>query len=69
MVMSGPEAEIRVGNAMPLRNVPTGSVIHNTELRAGRGGQIVLAARRCGAVDGEGGRLRRRAPALRRASA
>src|SRR5215831_112641 len=44
MVMSGPEAEIRVGNAMPLRNVPTGSVIHNLELRAGRGGQIVRSA-------------------------
>jgi len=44
MVMSGPEAEIRVGNAMPLRNVPTGSVIHNIELRAGRGGQIVRSA-------------------------
>jgi len=44
MVMSGPEAEIRVGNAMPLRNVPTGSVIHNIELRAGHGGQIVRSA-------------------------
>jgi large subunit ribosomal protein L2 len=44
MVMSGPEAEIRVGNAMPLRNIPTGSVIHNIELRAGRGGQIVRSA-------------------------
>jgi len=44
IVMSGPEAEIRVGNAMPLRNIPTGSVIHNIELRAGRGGQIVRSA-------------------------
>jgi large subunit ribosomal protein L2 len=44
MVMSGPEAEIRVGNAMPLRNIPTGSVIHNIELRIGRGGQIVRSA-------------------------
>jgi large subunit ribosomal protein L2 len=44
MVMSGPEAEIRVGNAMPLRNVPTGSMIHNIELHPGRGGQIVRSA-------------------------
>jgi large subunit ribosomal protein L2 len=43
-VMSGPEAEIRVGNALPLRNIPTGSVIHNIELHIGRGGQIVRSA-------------------------
>jgi large subunit ribosomal protein L2 len=44
LVMSGPEAEIRVGNAMPLRNIPTGTIIHNIELHAGRGGQIVRSA-------------------------
>ncbi|MEO7000602.1 MAG: 50S ribosomal protein L2 [Ktedonobacterales bacterium] len=44
MVMSGPEAEIRVGNALPLKNIPTGSVIHNIELYPGRGGQIVRSA-------------------------
>src|SRR5579884_4450122 len=44
MVMSGPEAEIRVGNALPLRNIPTGSMIHNIELNSGRGGQIVRSA-------------------------
>ena len=44
MVMSGPEAEIRVGNALPLRNLPTGTVIHNIELHPGRGGQIVRSA-------------------------
>jgi large subunit ribosomal protein L2 len=43
-VMSGPEAEIRVGNALPLRNIPTGTVIHNIELHPGRGGQIVRSA-------------------------
>ncbi|HEX9067439.1 MAG TPA: 50S ribosomal protein L2 [Ktedonobacterales bacterium] len=43
-VMSGPDAEIRVGNALPLRNIPTGSVIHNIELYQGRGGQIVRSA-------------------------
>jgi large subunit ribosomal protein L2 len=44
MVMSGPQAEIRVGDAMPLRNIPTGSMIHNIELHPGRGGQIVRSA-------------------------
>jgi large subunit ribosomal protein L2 len=43
-VMSGPEAEIRVGNALPLRSIPTGTVIHNIELQKGRGGQIVRSA-------------------------
>ncbi len=43
-VMSGPQAEARVGNAMPLANIPVGSQIHNIELRPGRGGQIVRSA-------------------------
>ncbi len=43
-VMSGPEAEIRVGNALPLKNIPTGTVIHNIELYIGKGGQIVRSA-------------------------
>jgi large subunit ribosomal protein L2 len=43
-VESGPEAEIRVGNALPLRNIPTGTVIHNIELYPGRGGQMVRSA-------------------------
>jgi len=43
-VMSGPEADIRVGNALPLRNIPTGTIIHNIELHKGRGGQIVRSA-------------------------
>jgi large subunit ribosomal protein L2 len=43
-VQSGPEAEIRVGNALPLRNMPNGTVVHNVELIAGRGGQIVRSA-------------------------
>src|SRR5215813_709818 len=44
LVMSGPEAEIRVGNALPLGNIPTGTVIHNIELYPGRGGQMVRSA-------------------------
>jgi len=43
-LMSGPEAEIRPGNAMPLANIPVGTVIHNIELYPGRGGQLVRAA-------------------------
>ena len=43
-VVSGPDADIKVGNALPLRNIPVGTVIHNIELVAGKGGQLVRAA-------------------------
>lgn len=43
-IMSGPEADIKVGNALPLENIPVGSVIHNIELKPGKGGQLVRAA-------------------------
>ncbi|MBI3978759.1 MAG: 50S ribosomal protein L2 [Chloroflexi bacterium] len=43
-VLSGPQAEIRPGHALPLRNIPTGTLIHNIELHAGRGGQMVRSA-------------------------
>lgn len=43
-VQSGPEAEIRVGNALPLRSMPAGTQVHNVELVVGRGGQIVRSA-------------------------
>ena len=43
-LMSGPEAEIRMGNALPLGNIPVGTVIHNIELQQGRGGQLVRSA-------------------------
>jgi large subunit ribosomal protein L2 len=43
-VMSGPEAEIKVGNALPLANIPEGSFVHNLELIPGRGGQMVRSA-------------------------
>jgi large subunit ribosomal protein L2 len=42
-VMSGPQAEIRPGNAMPLQDMPLGMTIHNIELYPGRGGQLVMA--------------------------
>jgi large subunit ribosomal protein L2 len=43
-VMAGPAAEIKPGNAMPMRAMPTGTIIHNIELNKGRGGQIVRSA-------------------------
>ena len=43
-VMSGEEAEVRVGNCLPLEKIPVGSMVHNVELYPGRGGQMVRAA-------------------------
>jgi large subunit ribosomal protein L2 len=43
-LMSGPEAEIMVGNALALRDIPTGTVVHNIELQPGRGAQMVRSA-------------------------
>jgi large subunit ribosomal protein L2 len=44
VVESGPDADIRVGNALPIANIPVGSLIHNIELRRGKGGQLVRSA-------------------------
>jgi large subunit ribosomal protein L2 len=44
IVESGPEAEIKTGNALPLSNIPLGTVVHNVELRLGRGGQLARSA-------------------------
>jgi large subunit ribosomal protein L2 len=43
-VESGPTADIRPGNALPLANIPTGTLIHNVELKPGRGGQMARSA-------------------------
>ena len=43
-VVSGPEADILVGNALPLRNIPAGTMVHNVELRPGKGGQLARSA-------------------------
>ena len=43
-VVSGPEADIVVGNALPLKNIPTGTMVHNIEMRPGKGGQLVRSA-------------------------
>jgi large subunit ribosomal protein L2 len=44
VVSSGPNAEIRTGNAMPIHRIPLGTLIHNIELQTGRGGQLVRSA-------------------------
>jgi len=44
VVVSGPDADIRPGNALPLANIPVGTLIHNVELKPGKGGQLVRAA-------------------------
>ena len=43
-VVAGPDADIKVGNALPLANIPTGTFVHNVELYPGRGGQLARAA-------------------------
>lgn len=43
-VQSGPQAEIRPGNALPLANMPLGTTVHNIELRLGKGGQLIRSA-------------------------
>jgi large subunit ribosomal protein L2 len=44
MLTSGPKAEVRVGNALPLRNIPTGTVVHAVELRPGGGAKMARSA-------------------------
>lgn len=44
VVASGPDAEVRVGNALPIQRIPLGTQIHNVELEPGRGGQLVRSA-------------------------
>jgi large subunit ribosomal protein L2 len=43
-VMNGPEAEVRVGNCLPLAQIPVGTMVHNIELHPGKGGQMVRSA-------------------------
>src|SRR5258706_5210552 len=43
-VMSGPEADILLGNALPLKNIPQGTIVHNVELRPGKGAQMARSA-------------------------
>lgn len=43
-IVSGPEAEVRPGNCLPISNIPVGTLVHNVELKEGRGGQLVRSA-------------------------
>ena len=43
-LMNGPEAEIKVGNTLPLKNIPVGTQVHNIEMKPGKGGQLVRSA-------------------------
>ena len=43
-IEAGPDADIKVGNALPLKNIPVGTVVHNIEMHIGRGGQIARSA-------------------------
>ncbi len=43
-VFAGPQAEIRPGNSLPIANIPVGTMVHNIELKVGKGGQLVRAA-------------------------
>ena len=54
-VMSGPDAEVAVGNALPLEKIPLGSTVHNIELKRGRGGQIARSAGTFGQVVAKDG--------------
>jgi large subunit ribosomal protein L2 len=43
-IMSGPDADILIGNALPLKNIPPGTIVHNVELKPGKGGQMARSA-------------------------
>ncbi|UTH14014.1 50S ribosomal protein L2 [Macrococcus equipercicus] len=55
-INNGPEADIKVGNALPLQNIPVGTVIHNIELKPGKGGQLVRSAGTSAQVLGKEGK-------------
>ena len=65
-VESGPEADIKPGNALPLENIPTGTLVHNVELKPGQGGKMARSAGTSIAAGREGRRLRRAPARLRR---
>ena len=56
VVVSGPEADIKIGNTLPLANIPVGTLIHNIELKPGKGGQLVRSAGASAQVLGKEGK-------------
>ncbi len=70
-LMSGPEAEVRVGNALPVKNIPLGTVVHNVELQPGKGGQMARSAgtgAQVMAKEGDSAQLRLPSGEVRRVS-
>jgi large subunit ribosomal protein L2 len=59
IVVASESADIKPGNALPLRNIPSGSVIHNVELKPGKGGQIIRSAGSNGQLLGKEGKYAR----------
>ncbi|WP_062349820.1 50S ribosomal protein L2 [Bacillus kwashiorkori] len=55
-IVSGSDADIKIGNALPLQNIPVGTVIHNIELKPGKGGQLVRSAGASAQVLGKEGK-------------
>ncbi len=55
-IVSGPEVDIKVGNALPLANIPMGTTIHNIEMKPGKGGQLVRSAGTSAQVLGREGK-------------
>lgn len=55
-VMAGEEADIKPGNALPLKNIPLGTQVHNVELKIGKGGQLIRSAGTYGQVMAKEGR-------------
>jgi len=68
VVVSGPEADARLGNALPIANIPLGTTIHNIELIPGKGGQIVRSAGASPAIRRTGARRSSPWPPARRSS-
>ena len=66
MLQSGPDAEIKPGNCLPLKNIPLGTNVHNVELFPGRASRVARSAGAVLPADGEGGRLRAAAAAVGR---
>lgn len=62
-IMSGPTAEVRTGNALPMVNIPVGTIVHNVELNLGKGGQMARSAGVSAQLLGkEGGYIQLRLP-------
>ena len=65
-VMNGANAEIRVGNCLPLSEIPVGTMVHNIEMYAGKGGQLVRSAGNGAQLMAKEGKIRNLKTAIRR---